>query len=47
MTIPRRSQLHEPLREELARRFADAGWVVDVAYDTGPDGFYISEADYR
>jgi len=36
-----RSELSEALRPELARRLTEAGWVVDVAYDAGPGGFFV------
>lgn len=41
MTSQSRSELSEALRPELRRRLTEAGWVVDVAYDAGPGGFFV------
>jgi hypothetical protein len=45
VTGHRGSELHKPLREKLARRFSDAGWVADVAFDFGPDS--LSDGAFR
>jgi hypothetical protein len=41
VTSQNRSELSEALRPELARRLTETGWVVDVAYDAGPGGFFV------